>query len=584
MMEAMLQPPLSLPASTAGPWFPPTGPMPTPWATPFTGGGLGPGLLPPSPPAVRQPPVGASFPMQAPGPSAYAPASTPASAQSPTSPMQAPGPSASAQAPTSPTPMSSGARLQLETLARAIGAMLQGGVPPAPSPMIPQAITPGDPLAVVSRDAEKILVPSLPPTAGYETWRFQTSAAVLAASAKPAACLQWLHQVQDQSIPYAQLAVCEPQFQSLDCRLFTGLLSCLGGKSATNAEQEIALMARTRCSLGCGRQLLRLIDLEYRRDTAGRRQRALKTLLSLRPCTAKEHLEPRVLQIDTLLSELRGSSEFPTNDMLCVVIRKAFSQVALLSALFAAADLQGWLQAGVGRPLNVLEAIRKIILDGRDEATSSKDFAPKQSDKQTDKHKGMAADASSAKGKGKDKIAGENNNKGKDKSTGKDNNNNKDKNTDKGKANLKDSGKDNNNTDPATKTCSFCGKTGHELSQCWFDPKSSNYRGPKSSSGSGSSATGPSSSTSAAPLSGAAAPKATPQELAATFFSHLAGQLSGGKGFAGPAHEATPEHDGPLFLSVRLVSPARSSLTPGHRSTWYHEAKSRLALSLSRRR
>ena len=93
------------------------------------------------------------------------------------------------------------------------------------------------------RDAEKILVPPLPSTMGYETWRFQAEAAVMAASAKPVLCMQWLRQVQDPGVPFAHLAACDPQFQALDCRLFTGLLACLGGKTATNAEQEIALMA-----------------------------------------------------------------------------------------------------------------------------------------------------------------------------------------------------------------------------------------------------------------------------------------------------------------------------------------------------
>ena len=99
-------------------------------------------------------------------------------------------------------------------------------------------------------------------------------------------------------------------------------------------------------------------------------------------------MEPMVLQIDTLLSELRGSMEYPSVDMLCVIVRKTFSQVQALSALFAAADLQGWLQAGSGRPLNVLEAIRKIILDGRDDVKALKDFRPI---KDNDKANAMAA-------------------------------------------------------------------------------------------------------------------------------------------------------------------------------------------------
>jgi hypothetical protein len=130
--------------------------------------------------------------------------------------------------------------------------------------------------------------------------------------------------------------------------------------------------------------------MEYMRDTAGRRQRAVKTLLSLRPCTSKEHLEPTILQIETLLSELRGTQEFPTLDMLCVIIKKTFSCVPSLAALFAAADLQGWLRPGTGAPMRVLEAIRKFVLDGRDELVSAKEFQNKDL-KKDDKNKAMAA-------------------------------------------------------------------------------------------------------------------------------------------------------------------------------------------------
>ena len=118
-----------------------------------------------------------------------------------------------------------------------------------------------------------------------------------------------------------------------------------------------------------------------------------------------------VLLIDTLLSELRGSPEYPSVDMLCVIVRKTFAQVQALSALFAAADHQGWLQAGAGRPLNVLEAIRKIILDGRGDLTARTDFRPNK-----DKAKAMAASLAAAaaltktnktKGKGNGRDSGD---------------------------------------------------------------------------------------------------------------------------------------------------------------------------------
>ena len=130
-----------------------------------------------------------------------------------------------------------------------------------------------------------------------------------------------------------------------------------------------------------------------------------------------------------------------------------------MSALFAAADLQGWLQPGSGRPLNVLEAIRKIILDGRDDVIALKDFHPRKDEKP----KGMAASLADAKGKAKGKTKGKD--KGKDQAAGKE--------KDKAKDKTKGKGAD------AELACTFCAKPGHDAGHCWFNPQAPGYRGPK---------------------------------------------------------------------------------------------------------
>lgn len=144
--------------------------------------------------------------------------------------------------------------------------------------MPPQPQTAGDVLSVPGgRDADKIVLPSLPPQSGYEVWRFQVGAAVLAASARPGLVAPWLADVDSVSIPFHALSASDPMFAALDCRLFTALLVSLSGRHAGSAEQELALRARTLCRLGCGRQLLRIVDIEFLRDHAGRRQRALRS-------------------------------------------------------------------------------------------------------------------------------------------------------------------------------------------------------------------------------------------------------------------------------------------------------------------
>ena len=78
---------------------------------------------------------------------------------------------------------------QMEMLAQMLGQVLAGGnrsSPPQP------AMTPWD-LGPNSRDAEKILVPTLQPTMDYETWRFQARRSLFrrqrrAAWLRPARC------------------------------------------------------------------------------------------------------------------------------------------------------------------------------------------------------------------------------------------------------------------------------------------------------------------------------------------------------------------------------------------------------------
>ena len=63
------------------------------------------------------------------------------------------------------------------------------------------------------------------------------------------------------------------------------------------------MASATSCQLGCGRQLLRLVDAEYGRDVAGKRQKAMRLLLSMRQCGNKDNIESTLLQMESLSLE-----------------------------------------------------------------------------------------------------------------------------------------------------------------------------------------------------------------------------------------------------------------------------------------
>jgi len=182
------------------------------------------------------------------------------------------------------------------------------------------------------------------------------------------------------------------------------------------------------------------------------------------------------LQIETLLAELRGTPEYPSQDMLSVLIKKVFGSVPSLSAVFAAAELQGMLAPGTGRPLAVYEAIRKLILDGRDDVAANKEFGPKHQKKEEERKAAAAAAAAEDHGGGGAKA------KGKAKS----------KADPKGKAKAKakgdSKGKDSKGHHPDAPTCSYCKKVGHTAETCWYNPDSPVFRGPKTGSPSRSGA------------------------------------------------------------------------------------------------
>ena len=136
---------------------------------------------------------------------------------------------------------------------------------------------------------------------------FQVTAGILAASARPRAAVEWVQADDNDMISFDELGHCDPGMASLDSKLFAALLIALSSRGAGATEQELCLRARIQCMPGAGRQLLRLITVEFRRDSAGRRQRSLRMLLSLRPAMDSAQLETTLLRFETLYADVRGT-------------------------------------------------------------------------------------------------------------------------------------------------------------------------------------------------------------------------------------------------------------------------------------
>lgn len=105
---------------------------------------------------------------------------------------------------------------------------------------------------------DKVILPPLPPESGQDTWRSRANAAILATTGCSSALATWLGDAQNVRCPFSSLIMRDPVLESLDrkCKLFMAILDGVG---ATTTENGLADHARTACTPGCGRQLLRLL-------------------------------------------------------------------------------------------------------------------------------------------------------------------------------------------------------------------------------------------------------------------------------------------------------------------------------------
>ena len=121
----------------------------------------------------------------------------------------------------------------------------------------------------------------------------------------------------------------------------------------------------------------------------------------LRPVVEAAQLESAMLKFEELWSSLRGTSDEPSVKVVTAVVRRVFSGLRPLAAIFAAAEFAGYLGKD-GDPMKVLMAIRAHISRERDEAHYVKDPGTKALGYQAfGADGGGGAPDDSSKGKGK---------------------------------------------------------------------------------------------------------------------------------------------------------------------------------------
>ena len=78
---------------------------------------------------------------------------------------------------------------------------------------------------------------------------------------------------------------------------------------------------RKHCFFGCGRQTLRVIDGDFVREGPRRRQRVLAELYNTKGPGPFEGVDSHLTRLDSLLLELYGTPDEPSNVVLVTLLR-----------------------------------------------------------------------------------------------------------------------------------------------------------------------------------------------------------------------------------------------------------------------
>jgi hypothetical protein len=195
------------------------------------------------------------------------------------------------------------------------------------------------PTAITSREADRINLPQFPIHLEYTQWRYGALANIIAASASPVICQRFVDEIADPIISDEQLFTTRsPLMTTLDAKLFSSLVNNLIARPSDDSTRMLVGI-RKYCISGCGRQAFRLIDGDYMRDGPKRRQTALEALHALRPTSDLTQIEVTITKLRSILLELQGSGEMPSNEFQLSLLRTLFGDNGRIQAAFTAYDL-----------------------------------------------------------------------------------------------------------------------------------------------------------------------------------------------------------------------------------------------------
>ena len=149
----------------------------------------------------------------------------------------------------------------------------------------------------------------------------------------------------------------DPVHRTIDGKLFAGiLLACKGSNEAVLLADKVQLY----CDLGCGRQILRMLDAHFLQQGSHRQQQVLQDVMNSKP-DSFDTLDEFLVQFEQNCSHLRGSPEEISDVLACTLLRTKVAHFAKLSATFAQWSVFG---AHSESPLTDLtQGIRTVILE-----------------------------------------------------------------------------------------------------------------------------------------------------------------------------------------------------------------------------
>ncbi len=187
----------------------------------------------------------------------------------------------------------------------------------------------------VSREADRVVCSTLPTHMDYGQWRYAFGISVMTACPQlPQLIGPFLEEVSNPLVTDAMLvSTRHPSLTSVDMKIFSTLVQLLMNKPSDDTARMLSTI-RTACVPGCGRQALRVFDCDFMHQGPQRRQVALVSLHNMKPCNEPSQVEPTIVQLRSILMELRGSAEMPSDAFVMGMIRTFFSGINKLSPIF----------------------------------------------------------------------------------------------------------------------------------------------------------------------------------------------------------------------------------------------------------